>query len=88
MSGYELLQRYHFDDQAKHRWTEAMSYLLDNYDDFPTDMDVNIQVKAEFKGFRFVKSPEGEVLFGNCIVPAITADDFYQFKAINSRGFE
>lgn len=60
-----------------------MCYLLEKYDEFPSDMDINIQMKAEFKGFRFVKSLEGEVLFGNCIVPAITADDFYQFKAIN-----
>ncbi|BBG58481.1 hypothetical protein PRJH_0144 [Providencia rustigianii] len=46
-------------------------------------MDVNIQPEPEYKDFRFIKSLEGKILFGNCMVPAITADDFYQFKAIN-----
>lgn len=83
MSGYAILQEYIFTDKDKHEWTDAMCYLLGRYDEFPSDMDVNIQPKPEHKDFRFIKSPEGKILFGNCIVPAITADDFYQFKAIN-----
>lgn len=83
MSGYALLQECYFTDADKHAWIDAMSYLLDNYSEFPADMDVDIQRKAEFKNFRFVKSPDGVVLFANCMVPGITADDFNQFRAIN-----
>ncbi len=83
MSGYALLQEYYFTDADKHAWMDAMSYLLENYSEFPADMDVDIQRKAEFKNFRFVKSPDGAVLFANCMVPGITADDFNQFRAIN-----
>lgn len=83
MSGYALLQEYYFTDADKHAWMDAMSYLLDNYSEFPADMDVDIQQEPEFKNFRFVKSPEGVVLFANCMVPGITADDFNQFRAIN-----
>lgn len=83
MSGYAILQEYMFTDKDKHEWTDVMCYLLGKYDEFPSDMDVNIQPKPEYKDFRFIKSPDGKILFGNCIVPAITADDFYLFKAIN-----
>lgn len=83
MSGYALLQECYFTDEDKHAWMDAMSYLLENYSEFPADMDMNIQHKPEFRNFRFMRAPGGGVMFANCIVPGITADDFNQFKTIN-----
>lgn len=83
MTGFEILNRCYVSDKDKHNWLDAMQYLIDNYDDFPESMDVDIQLDAQFRNFRFIRHTSGEIFFANCIQPGISKDDFDNFKQLN-----
>lgn len=54
---------------------DAVYWLRKNIGHFPKSMDVDISNKI-YKNFRFIRCLDGEIVFGNCIVPGITERDF------------
>ncbi|WP_368928379.1 hypothetical protein [Mixta calida] len=65
-------------------YTDAMEYLIKHFDEFPAKVPQGgptpeISV-AYHKAHRFVLTPEGEVVFGNCMVPGINAAEFNDYR--------
>ena len=54
---------------------DTVHWLRRNVQHFPKSMDSDIMGKI-YKNFRFVRCADGEIVFGNCIVPGITEEDF------------
>ena len=54
---------------------DAVYWLRKNIGHFPKSMDTDISNKI-YKNFRFIRCLDGEIVFGNCIVPGITEQDF------------
>jgi hypothetical protein len=54
---------------------DAVYWLRENIRHFPKSMDMDVSNKL-YKKFRFVRCPDGEIVFGDCIVPGITEQDF------------
>ncbi|HEF7276276.1 TPA: hypothetical protein ACGBPZ_004572 [Yersinia enterocolitica] len=66
------------------QYTDAMEWLLDNYQQFPDKVLTSEACKEisnrMFKNWRWVLTLEGEVIFGNCIQPGITKEAFDRCK--------
>ncbi|MFM7945903.1 hypothetical protein [Hafnia paralvei] len=64
--------------------TDAIEYLIKHFPEFPSSVPNGGPTKeisvSYFKQFRFVLTHDGEVIFGDCMVPGITADDFNEYK--------
>lgn len=54
---------------------DAVYWLRKNIGHFPKSLDMDISGKI-YKNFRFIRCLDGEIVFGNCIVPGITEQDF------------
>ena len=54
---------------------DAVQWLRKNIGYFPKSMDMDISNRI-YKNFRFIRYLDGEIVFGNCIVPGITEQDF------------
>ncbi len=58
---------------------DAMEWLLKTYHSFPDDIprgmlrDVS---QSQYKDWRWVRCPDGEIIFANCIEPGITREEF------------
>lgn len=58
---------------------DAMDFLLQTYSNFPSDVPAgpsNNVSDAQFKNWRWVRCPDGEIVFANCIQQAITKSNF------------
>ncbi|CNF52129.1 hypothetical protein PGS49_19800 [Yersinia intermedia] len=66
------------------QYTDAMEWLLDNYQQFPDKVLTSEKCKEisnrMFKNWRWVLTLDGEVIFGNCIQPGITKEAFDRCK--------
>lgn len=65
-------------------YTDAMEYLIKHFDEFPERIPQGgptpeISV-AYHKNHRFVQTPEGEIVFGNCIIPGVNAEEFENYR--------
>ncbi|WP_447887678.1 hypothetical protein [Serratia fonticola] len=65
-------------------YTDAMEYLIRHFAEFPKSvppggLSKNISVEY-FNRHRFVKTLQGEVVFADCIIPGITAQDFNEYR--------
>lgn len=56
---------------------DAVYWLRRNVGHFPKSMDSNVQPTSPYNNFRFIRCLDGEIVFGNCIVPGITEEDYY-----------
>lgn len=77
-NAYDALERYR-QQQAK---TEALRkevvhWLRRQINTWPKEQSETIRFDIEYKRFVFVKCDDGEIVFGDCIHPAITEKDFY-----------
>lgn len=54
---------------------DAVHWLRRNVQHFPKSLDKDVSGKI-YKNFRFIRCPDGEIVFGDCIVPGITEEDF------------
>lgn len=63
---------------------DALEYLAREWGNFPTTVPSSRACKdisiAFFRDWRFIRVPDGEIVFGNCISPGITAADLEEFK--------
>lgn len=65
-------------------YTDAMEYLIQHFAEFPASVPpggpaVDISVPYH-RNHRFVLTTEGEIVFGDCIIPGITAQDFNEYR--------
>ncbi|MEN4830027.1 hypothetical protein [Pantoea vagans] len=65
-------------------YTDAMEYLLKHFNEFPASVPSGGPIPeisvTYFKSHRFVLTPEGEVVFGDCMVPGINKSDFDNYR--------
>lgn len=67
-------------------YTDAMEYLIKHFDEFPTRVPQGgptpeISV-AYHKSHRFVLTPDGEIVFGNCLIPGINKAEFEEYRRV------
>lgn len=66
-----------------------MEYLYEEWGNFPCFVPgggPHRTISREyFKNWRFVLTHEGEIVFGNCLIPGITRAAFLEFKAVMER---
>ena len=72
-----MYDKYHIDH------CDALEYLFNNWGTFPDSIpeggltrDISI---AYFKTWRFVRTLQGEIVFGNCISPGVTRQEFESY---------
>lgn len=53
---------------------DAVYWLRRNVGHFPKSMDI---IDIKYNNFRFIRCLDGEIVFGNRIVPGITEEDYY-----------
>lgn len=67
-------------------YCDAMEYLYEEWGNFPCFIPGGGPAREisrkYFKNWRFVLTPEGEIVFGNCFIPGITRAAFLEFKAV------
>ena len=65
-------------------YTDAMEYLIKHFDEFPAKVPQGGPIPeisvSYYKSHRFVLTPEGEVVFGDCMVPGINKADFDNYR--------
>jgi len=66
------------------KYTDAMEYLIRHFAEFPKSVPPGgptPEISVSYhKAHRFVLTPEGEVVFGDCMVPGINAADFDGYR--------
>lgn len=69
-------------------YCDAMDYLFDEWGNFPMFIPSGGPAKdisrKYFGRWRFVMTMEGEIVFGNCLIPGITRTAYEQFVATMS----
>lgn len=65
-------------------YTDAMEYLIKHFDEFPAKVPPGgptpeISV-TYWRWHRFVLTPDGEIVFGDCLIPGINADEFNDYR--------
>lgn len=66
---------------------DALEYLLLSVDDFPLDVPGKISIRI-FKDWHWVVLENDEVVFANCILPCITAEDLKRRRKEAARLWE
>ncbi|MEX3240498.1 hypothetical protein [Serratia quinivorans] len=65
-------------------YTDAMEYLITHFAEFPAKVPSGgptTEISVPYhKNHRFVLTPEGEVVFGDCIIPGINAKEFNEYR--------
>ncbi|MFV9079553.1 hypothetical protein ABQ397_25065 [Serratia fonticola] len=65
-------------------YTDAMEYLIRHFEEFPESVPVGgpaVDISVPYhRNHRFVLTTEGEIVFGDCIIPGITAQDFNEYR--------
>ncbi|TXE58989.1 hypothetical protein [Serratia nematodiphila] len=65
-------------------YTDAMEFLISHYAEFPAKVPSGGPCaeisNALHKNHRFILTPEGEVVFGDCIIPGINAEEFNEYR--------
>ncbi|KGA31143.1 MULTISPECIES: hypothetical protein [Pectobacterium] len=65
-------------------YTDAMEYLINHFAEFPEFVPAGGPTKEisvpYYKSHRFVLTPEGKVVFGDCMVPGINAQEFNEYR--------
>lgn len=65
-------------------YTDAMEFLISHYAEFPEKVPTGgpcAEISdALHKNHRFILTPDGEVVFGDCIIPGIKAEEFNEYR--------
>lgn len=67
-------------------WFSAMDWLSSNLFSFPDEIEEGYIKDIGFclyKNWKFVKCLDGEIVFGNMVIPAITKQDFDNYRPTN-----
>lgn len=77
--------KYYLRYQDVINYVDAMEYLIKHFEEFPTKIPKGGPVPeisvAYFKSHRFVLTDEGEIVFGDGLVPGINAEDFNAYRS-------
>lgn len=82
------IESWMWNDKERLEYCDAMEYLYQEWGNFPTFVPGGGPVKEisqqYYKNWRFVLTPENEIVFGNCLVLGITREAYQQFVATMS----
>lgn len=82
------IESWMWNDKERLEYCDAMEYLYREWGNFPTFVPGGGPTKEisqqYYKNWRFVLTPENEIVFGNCLVPGITREAYQQFVATMS----
>lgn len=77
-NAYDALERYRNEQAATEELRkDVVLWLRRHINMWPKEQSQTIRFDVEYKRFRFVECDDGEIVFGDCIHPAITEKDFY-----------
>ncbi len=73
----------HLNNFEKLTYFDALDYLYRNFKTFPEDIpdggptrDISLRY---WNNHRFIRTPDGEIVFGDCIVPGITKRGYNEY---------
>lgn len=71
---------YYWNDKERLEYCDAMEYLHMRWGKFPDSVPQGgptPEISREYwRDWRFVLTPENEIVFGNCLIPAVTREAF------------
>lgn len=75
-------------DKERLEYCDAMEYLFEEWGNFPMFIPCGGPTKEisrqYWKNWRFIMTLQGEIVFGNCLIPGITREDYQQFMTTMS----